>query len=343
MAVYYLLLCINIIPSANVIPDWFPTRNVSAIYLLTLAVCLVLYYSHRVSPTGNLSAMMRALSWMALLMILLRGIKYSAFSEVGVLARHTWYLYYVPMLLLPLFFFSVSLLVSSREYGHLPRRWYWALALTVVLIVLVLTNDLHQQVFLFQPGFLGWDSDYSHGWLYYAIFVWQYALCLASILILIVKCRISSSKKNAWLILIPFAVNQFYLIILINFFSALPSEIEEAATIDGLDYFGILLRIVLPLSKPALTTIGLYTFVFFWNNWFYPLIYLKSSQYPVMLLLRNIVNGSASASEGTARNAALSIAVKSAVILVSSLPVLLIYPFFQKSFVRGMTLGAVKG
>lgn len=113
--------------------------------------------------------------------------------------------------------------------------------------------------------------------------------------------------------------------------------------IDGLDYFGILLRIVLPLSKPALTTIGLYTFVFFWNNWFYPLIYLKSSQYPVMLLLRNIVNGSASASEGTARNAALSIAVKSAVILVSSLPILLIYPFFQKSFVRGMTLGAVKG
>ena len=207
MAVYYLLLCINIIPSANVIPDRFPTRNVSAIYLLTLAVCLVLYYSHRVSPTGNLSAMMRALSWMALLMILLRGIKYSAFSEVGVLARHTWYLYYVPMLLLPLFFFSVSLLVSSKEYGHLPRRWYWALALTVVLIVLVLTNDLHQQVFLFQPGFLGWDSDYSHGWLYYAIFVWQYALCLASILILIVKCRISSSKKNAWLILIPFAVS----------------------------------------------------------------------------------------------------------------------------------------
>lgn len=148
---------------------------------------------------------------------------------------------------------------------------------------------------------------------------------------------------TVWAILIPFAINQFYLIILINFFSALPSEIEEAAIIDGLDYFGILLRIVMPLSKPALTTIGLYTVVFFWNSWFYPLIYLKSSQYPVMLLLRNIVNGSAGASEGTARNAALSIAVKSAVILVSSLPVLLIYPFFQKFFVRGMTLGAVKG
>ncbi len=148
---------------------------------------------------------------------------------------------------------------------------------------------------------------------------------------------------TVWSILIPFAVNQFYLIILINFFSALPSEIEEAATIDGLGYFGILLRMVIPLSGPALTTIGLYTLVFFWNSWFYPLIYLKSSQYPVMLLLRNIVNGSANAAEGMAQNAALSIAVKSAVILVSSLPILLIYPFFQKYFARGITVGAVKG
>lgn len=148
---------------------------------------------------------------------------------------------------------------------------------------------------------------------------------------------------TVWSILIPFAVNQFYLIILINFFSALPSEIEEAATIDGLGYFGILLRMVIPLSGPALTTIGIYTLVFFWNSWFYPLIYLKSSQYPVMLLLRNIVNGSANAAEGMAQNAALSIAVKSAVILVSSLPILLIYPFFQKYFARGITVGAVKG
>lgn len=206
IAVYYLLLLINIIPSANFIPDIFPSRNISAIYLLTLSVCLVLYYSHRVSPQGKLSVMMKALSWMSLLMILLRGVKYSAVAEVGVLARHTWYLYYVPMLLLPLFLFYISLLVSSKDTSRLPKGWYWTLTVTALLIVLVLTNDLHQQVFQFRSGFTDWDSDYAHGWLFYVVTFWQYALYLAALVILVIKCRIGSSRKTAWIILIPFAI-----------------------------------------------------------------------------------------------------------------------------------------
>ena len=206
IAVYYLLLAVNIIPSANIIPDEFPTRNVSTIYLLTLSVCLVLYYSHRVSPQGKLSAMMKALSWMGLLMILLRGVKYSAVAEVGVLARHTWYLYYVPMLLLPLFLFYISLLVSSKDTSRMPKGWYSILAVTVVLIVLVLTNDLHQLVFRFQLGFADWDNEYTRGWLFYVVTFWEYALYLAALIILVIKCRIGSSRKTAWIILIPFAI-----------------------------------------------------------------------------------------------------------------------------------------
>ncbi|MEI3013913.1 MAG: carbohydrate ABC transporter permease [Ruthenibacterium lactatiformans] len=80
--------------------------------------------------------------------------------------------------------------------------------------------------------------------------------------------------------LMPFAINSFNLIILINFFRSIPNEIEEAALIDGLGYFGILRRIVLPLSTAAIATIGLYYAVFFWNDWFNSLIYLKSDQYP---------------------------------------------------------------
>ena len=79
--------------------------------------------------------------------------------------------------------------------------------------------------------------------------------------------------------LMPFAINSFNLIILINFFRSIPNEIEEAALIDGLGYFGILRRIVLPLSTAAIATIGLYYAVFFWNDWFNSLIYLKSGQY----------------------------------------------------------------
>lgn len=204
MAFYYLLLALNIIPCASVIPDTFPTRNLSTIYLLFLCVCLVLYYAHRVSPTGGLSVMMKSLSWMGLLLILLRGIKYSAFSQVGILARHTWYLYYVPLLLIPLFFFYISLLVSPKEDWRIPKGWYWTLALTVLMIVLVLSNDLHQLVFRFAPNFENWDNAYTHGWLFYVITGWQYALYIAAGSILVMKCRISSAKKHAWLMLIPF-------------------------------------------------------------------------------------------------------------------------------------------
>ena len=148
-----------------------------------------------------------------------------------------------------------------------------------------------------------------------------------------------------WAILIPFAINQFNLIILINFFKSLPVEIEEAAVIDGLSYFGILVRIVLPMSGAAIATVGLYTAVFFWNNWFNALIYLKSSQYPVMMLLRNIVNGRTMVVDngGIGEKSSLAIAIKSAVIIISSLPIIMLYPFLQKYFVKGMTVGAVKG
>ena len=103
LALYFLLLAINIIPCANIIPDAFPTRNVSTIYLLILSACLIRYYLYRVSGSGGLPFMMKSLSWMAFLLLLLRGIKYSVFAGVDVLARLSWYLYYAPMLLLPLY------------------------------------------------------------------------------------------------------------------------------------------------------------------------------------------------------------------------------------------------
>lgn len=150
---------------------------------------------------------------------------------------------------------------------------------------------------------------------------------------------------TVYAMILPFAINQFNLILLINFFKSQPEELEDAARIDGLNYFGILLRILLPLSTAALATIGLYTAVFFWNDWFYGLIYLKSELYPVMLLLRNIVNGTTMVGEagGVGERASIAIAVKSAVIITSTLPIILLYPFLQKYFVKGMMVGAVKG
>ena len=145
--------------------------------------------------------------------------------------------------------------------------------------------------------------------------------------------------------LLPFAINQFNLIILINFIKTIPEDLEEAARIDGLNYFGILIRIILPLLTAALATVGLYTAVFFWNDWFHGLIYLKSSQFPVMLFLRNIVTGTSMVGDaaGAGDKSTIAISIKSAVIVTSTLPIIVLYPFLQRYFVKGVLIGAVKG
>jgi putative aldouronate transport system permease protein len=160
--------------------------------------------------------------------------------------------------------------------------------------------------------------------------------------LLIVNLRLANTPLA---MLLPFAISPFNLIILISFFKGVPHEIEEAALIDGLGYYGILFRIVLPLSTAALATIGLYYAVFFWNDWFNALIYLKSSQYPVMLFLRNIVNGTMMIGEGagSAEGNSLGIAIKAAVIMVSTLPIIILYPLLQRFFIAGLTVGSVKG
>lgn len=151
--------------------------------------------------------------------------------------------------------------------------------------------------------------------------------------------------NTIWAMLLPFGINQFNLILMINFLKDLPEEIEEAATIDGLGYFRILIQIIFPLSLPAIATIALYTAVFFWNDWFFGLIYLNSKLYPVMLFLRNIVQGTATVGDasGAAEKSTIEISIKSAAIIITTLPIILFYPFLQRFFVKGLTVGSVKG
>ena len=160
--------------------------------------------------------------------------------------------------------------------------------------------------------------------------------------LLISSLRLTNTRLA---MLLPFAINQFNLILLINFFKSIPIDLEEAAIIDGLGYAGILRRIILPLSTAALATVGLYTAVFFWNDWFNGLIYLKSSQFPVMLFLRNIVTGTSMVGDaaGAGDKSTIAISIKSAVIITSTLPIIILYPFLQRYFVKGIMIGAVKG
>ena len=165
---------------------------------------------------------------------------------------------------------------------------------------------------------------------------------------LIPKFLLVNSLKltdTVFAILLPSAINTFNLIVLINFFKTVPKELEEAAQIDGMGYFGIMKDIFLPLSIPALATITLYYAVFFWNDWFNALIYVKSDKYPVMIILRNLVAGMTQMDVGNVGGDGdtISTAMKCAVIVTSSVPIIVLYPFLSKYFVKGLTLGSVKG
>jgi putative aldouronate transport system permease protein len=150
-------------------------------------------------------------------------------------------------------------------------------------------------------------------------------------------------------LILPVAISAFNLIVMKNFFQSIPEELEEAARIDGCHDVGILFRIALPLSAPALAAFGLFYAVEHWNNYFSAVLYLNDgAKWPVQVILRQIVilatdsslSGDPSALDGMT---VIEQSVKMAVIVVATVPILLVYPFLQKHFTKGVMLGSVKG
>ncbi|WP_066190956.1 MULTISPECIES: carbohydrate ABC transporter permease [Gracilibacillus] len=149
---------------------------------------------------------------------------------------------------------------------------------------------------------------------------------------------------TVWAMVLPQAVITWNLIIMRTFFSAtIPEELEESAKIDGLNDLGIFLRIVLPLSKPVMATIGLFYAVGIWNNFMLPLLYLRDDAlYPLQVILRNLVLVEQMAEVSGGDAVVVQESIQYATILVSTLPILLLYPFLQKYFVKGVMIGSLK-
>ena len=150
----------------------------------------------------------------------------------------------------------------------------------------------------------------------------------------------------------PFCVNVFYLIIARTFFeNSLPSELYEAAAIDGCSHFKFFIQVAMPLSKALISVIGLYYLVGHWNDFFTALIYIRSNELqPLQIILRDIllsnqVFASGAGVGGDAGGYAQRYAdqIKYGVIIVSTLPILVLYPFLQKYFEKGVMIGSVKG
>ncbi|GGA44330.1 carbohydrate ABC transporter permease [Paenibacillus physcomitrellae] len=153
-----------------------------------------------------------------------------------------------------------------------------------------------------------------------------------------------------WALIIPGAISTYNLIVMRTYFqSSIPWELQEAAHIDGCSNWRLLISIILPLSKPILAVMVLFYAVGHWNAFFNALIYIRSEQlYPLQLILREILMISQSAgvdggNVGMEEKILLSESIKYAVIIVSSLPVLVMYPFVQRHFVKGVMIGSIKG
>lgn len=158
--------------------------------------------------------------------------------------------------------------------------------------------------------------------------------------------------QNSLLVMIvPLAVNTFYLILMKNFFNTISPSLEESARIDGAQDITILVRIVVPVSMPIIATMILFYAVDRWNEWWLPTLFIDDTKlYPLQLVLRNaltnlsqIINNAAGSKLAESTQNIYGESVRSAMIVISAVPIILVYPFIQKYFAKGIMIGSIKG
>ncbi|MCA0753608.1 carbohydrate ABC transporter permease [Paenibacillus sp. N4] len=168
----------------------------------------------------------------------------------------------------------------------------------------------------------------------------------------IVVTQLLGMKDTLWALILPLAVNAFYIMIMRTFFSTMvPDAIIESGKIDGAGEFGIFFKLVLPLSLPGLATISLFSVLGYWNDWFNALLYIDDPNLvPLQSMLMRIENSMQFILQN-AQNASISTGLlqsmpqdtsRMAMVVLATLPIIFAYPFFQRYFVQGLTIGAVK-
>ena len=183
-------------------PSVFLIRNAPTLVLMIFSLALTRYFSDRIIEHHTRRYLV-GIAGLITLWIVLRGAKYIAFAETDVIARHIWYLYYIPALFIPLLSIFSALSVGAKGEFRLQMKHVIMAGVTLILAILVMTNDLHQLVFRFRPGFADWDSDYARAPVHYLVYSWIVLLYIGAICILFSRCRVSASRRLVWLPLLP--------------------------------------------------------------------------------------------------------------------------------------------
>jgi len=155
-------------------------------------------------------------------------------------------------------------------------------------------------------------------------------------------------KDTLWSLIVPMAGNAFYILLTRNFMRDIPESLVESAKIDGGGDFLIFLKIIVPLSKPVIATVGLFLALAYWNDWFHASLFVRDqTQWPLQYKLYKILSAQSSISQAGAENLPVTSipteSMKLANAVIATGPIVLLYPFLQRCFVQGITIGAVKG
>jgi len=183
------------------------------------------------------------------------------------------------------------------------------------------------------------------------IYVWFFAITMffsGGLIPTYMVVKETGLMNSIWALVLPGALNVWNMVMLLNFFRGVPKELEEAAIIDGASHWRMLLKIYLPVSVPAIATIGLFTVVGHWNSWFDGILYMNSPEkYPLQTYLSTLVTSinktSISAEDLQQLQHVGEKTLRTAQIFLGALPIMAVYPFLQKYFIKGITIGSVKG
>ena len=246
-------------------------------------------------------------------------------------------------------FWPKQFTLSSYTYMLEKSGLFPALLITLKRVVIGLVVNLVMTILVAYP--LSKEKDAFKSRKYYVGFFLFSMIFNGGLIPTYLLIKELKLLDTLWALILPNAVTMYYVLLMLNFFRGIPSSIEEAATVDGANRWQTMVQIYLPLSLPSLATITLFIVVGHWNEWFDGMIYNnKSVNYPLMTFLQyHVINFKTSdlRPEQIAANPSLADldgrAIKSAGIVLCTLPILCFYPFLQRYFVSGIVMGSVKG
>ncbi|GIO41031.1 carbohydrate ABC transporter permease [Paenibacillus apis] len=245
-------------------------------------------------------------------------------------------------------FWPVDFNLKAYEFALEGGQFYQALWVSVKRVVLGTIVNLVLMVLTAYPLSKSKEKVMGRGiYMGYFVVTMLFSGGLIPTYLIVVQTGLIDSL---WSLILPGALPIFSMIILMNFIRGLPEEIEESATIDGAGPIQILVRILLPLLKPALATVGLFSIVGHWNSWFEGIIYMNNpANYPLQSYLQTLLLDFEqimlrSGNDYTQLLAMMNARTgRAAQLFLGALPILAIYPFLQKYFTTGLVLGSVKG